>query len=77
MNEALKVIKVKKDSEGHVTDVMLENGHVVPINHAILIAKNGKLDDISVVRGKDGGEFLRGDPHGEHNDDLNKLPTFK
>lgn len=72
-----KIVKIKKDREGIITDVMLENGTVMPINHAILQAKEGRIDGAIVVRGKDGGEFLRTDPNSYPIDNLMDLPHFK
>jgi len=72
-----KIVKIKKDHEGIITDVMLENGTVLPINHAILEAKEGRIDGAIVVRGKDGGEYLRTDPNSYPIDNLMDLPNFK
>jgi len=72
-----KIVKIKKNREGIITDVMLENGTVVPINHAILQAKEGRIDGAIVIRGKDGGEYLRTDPNSYPVDNLMDLPNFK
>lgn len=72
-----KIVKIKKDHEGIITDVMLENGTVMPINHAILQAREGRIDGAIVVRGKDGGEYLRTDPNSYPIDNLMELPTFR
>ncbi len=72
-----KIVKIKKDHEGIITDVMLENGAVMPINHAILQAKEGRIDGAIVIRGKDGGEYLRTDPNSYPIDNLMDLPHFK
>lgn len=80
MSETNKIIKVKRNTDGAITDVMFENGSVIPINHAILMAKDGEIEGINVVRGKDGGEFLRIDPYDPNDaytDDFSNFPTFK
>lgn len=71
-----KIVKIKKD-HGEITDVMLEDGTILPINHAIVRAKEGRIDGAIVIRGKDGGEFLRTDPNSYPIDNLMDLPTFK
>ena len=76
-NDNAKIVKIKKDHEGNITDVMLENGIILPINHAILEAKEGRIDGAIVLRGKDGGEFLRTDPNSYSIDNLMDLPHFK
>ena len=77
MSEHLKIMKIKKDEDGDIVEVMLENGSTLAINHAILMAKNGSLDGTIVVRGQNGGEFLRTDPNNYHIEDLADFPTHK
>ena len=77
MNESSKIIKVKKDENRELTDVMLENGDIIPLNHAILMAKNGEIAGVIVIRGKNGNEFLSVDPYGPISEPLNNLPRFK
>lgn len=77
MNKSIKITKIKKNSDGNITDVMLENGEVVPINHAIMMAKDYEIEGVGVFKGKNGGEFLVADPDIMSTDNLNDLPTFK
>ena len=76
-DDNFKIVKIKKDRGDTITDVMLENGTILPINHAILEAKEGRIDGTIVVRGKDGGEYLRTDPISYPIDNLADLPTFR
>lgn len=77
MNDNTKIVKIKKNEAGEITDVMLEDGIVLPLNHAIMIAKDGLIDCTTVSRGKNGGEFLKVDPECSYPDILSKLPKFK
>lgn len=77
LNDNSKIVKIKKDEEGNISDVMLENGTILPINHAILWAKQGRIDGAIAIRGKDGGEYLRTDPNSYPIDNLTELPTFR
>jgi hypothetical protein len=80
MSDSNKIIKVKRNTTGAITDVMFEDGSVVPINHAILMAKDGEIEGVTVVRGKDRGEFLRIDPYDPNDpyiDDFSNFPVFK
>lgn len=73
-----RIIKVKKNEEGVVTEVMFESGEVCPLNHAILMAKQGEIEGFNVVRGKNGGEYLSADPNSsDATDDLDDMPRFK
>ena len=40
MEEKSKVIKVRKNNDGDITDVMLENGNVYSIDEAVMMAKD-------------------------------------
>lgn len=77
MDDNLKIIKIKKNEHGDVTDIMLEDDSIVPINHAIQMARKGDIDGTVVVRGENGGEFLKLDPNSYTRHDLTDLPTFK
>lgn len=70
------IIKVRKNSEGDITDVMLVNGNVYSINEAIMMAKDGLIQGVNVGRAKNGREYLRSDPNGKESDNLDNLPTF-
>ncbi len=71
-----KIIKVKKDHEGKITDVLLENGEVLPLNHAIMMAREHIIEGVGVFKGKDGGEYLVADPDVMDVDNLKDLPRF-
>ncbi|PYG89033.1 uncharacterized protein DUF3892 [Ruminiclostridium sufflavum DSM 19573] len=77
MNNENRIVKVKKNGQGSVTDVMFESGRVCPLNFAILMAKNGAIDGFNVVRGKNGGEYLSADPNSSGAGNLNNMPTFR
>ncbi|MBU5484017.1 DUF3892 domain-containing protein [Clostridium sp. MSJ-11] len=76
MNEKNKIVKVKKNTEGDITDVMLDNGSVYPIKEAISMTKNEMIDGVNVGKAKNGREFLRSNPNGTEYDNLDQLPTF-
>ncbi|GAA0692752.1 MULTISPECIES: DUF3892 domain-containing protein [Clostridium] len=74
--EKNKIIKVKKNSDGDITDVMLENGEVHSVTEAISMAKNELIDGVNVGKAKNGREFIRSNPNGKENDNLDELPNF-
>lgn len=71
-----EIKKVRKNAKGSITDVMLDNGNVYSISEAIIMAKDELIEGVNVGRAKDGSEFLRSDPNGTENDNLDNLPTF-
>ncbi|MHB8061477.1 MAG: DUF3892 domain-containing protein [Ruminiclostridium sp.] len=77
MKSENKIIKVKKNEVGAVTDVMFENGDVCPLNHAILMAKQGDIKGFNVIKGKNGGEYLSADPNSSDSEDLDDMPRFR
>lgn len=76
MSDKSKIVKVKKNSQGDITDVMTENGNVYSIDEAVMMAKDGALEGVNVGRAKNGREYLRSNPNGNENDNLDNLPTF-
>jgi hypothetical protein len=76
MNNRHKIIKVKKNEDGDITDIMLADGNVFPLNHAIMMAKHGAIEGVNIARGKNGGEYIRADPNDSPEDNLDNLPTF-
>lgn len=76
MRDSLKIIKVRKNEDGDITDIMLEDGRIYPMNYAIMKAKNGAIEDVTVGKGKDGGEFLKTESNECIYDNLSELPRF-
>ncbi|HPT77392.1 MAG TPA: DUF3892 domain-containing protein [Defluviitaleaceae bacterium] len=77
MSHKSKITKVKKNSEGDITDVMLDDGSVYPIDEAIEMVKDDLIEGVNVGKAKNGREFLRADPNGDLTDNLDNLPTFE
>ena len=71
-----EIIKVRKNGDGDITDVMLDNGNVYSVSEAIIMARGGLIDGVNVGRAKNGREYLRSDPNGIEKDNLDNLPTF-
>ena len=76
MVDKTRIIKVKKDPHGKITDVMFENGNVFSTDDAINMAKHGIIEGVNVGRAKNGREYLRSNPNDLENDNLDNLPTF-
>jgi len=76
MDNKLRIQKVKKNPEGDITDVMLENGNVYSINEAITMAKDGLIEGVNVGKSKNGREYLRSNPNDKEGDNLDNMPIF-
>ncbi|MFL0267483.1 DUF3892 domain-containing protein [Candidatus Clostridium radicumherbarum] len=76
MDNKSKVQKVKKNPDGDITDVMLDNGNVYSIDEAIMMTRDGLIEGVNVGKAKNGREYLRSNPNGEEGDNLENKPTF-
>jgi len=76
MKDTTKIVKVRKNNDGDITDVMLQNGNIFSINEAIMMARDNKIGGVNVGKAKNGREFLRSDPNDNEDDNLDNLPTF-
>lgn len=70
--EKTKIVKVKKDSTGGITEVMIETGNVFTLNEAIMLVKDGVIEGLDIGTSQSGREFLCSDLKNT----LESLPTF-
>ncbi|WP_330671439.1 DUF3892 domain-containing protein [Anaeromicrobium sp.] len=71
-----EIIKVRKDSNGNITDVMLSDGNECTIKQAISMAKEGLIGGVHVVKPKKGKEYLRTNRNETDGDNLDSLALF-
>lgn len=76
MQDRTRIIKVRKNNEGDITDVMLENGNVYSINEALVMARDGLIQGVNAAHSKNGRDYLRSNPNDEKEDNLDNLPAF-
>ncbi|AYD40240.1 DUF3892 domain-containing protein [Clostridium fermenticellae] len=76
MSDKSKVLKVKKNSQGDITNVMLENGNIYSMDEAITMAKDGLIEGVNVEKAKSGREYLRSNPNGSEDDNLDNKSVF-
>jgi len=72
----ITISKVRKNSEGDITDVMLSNGEAYPIEKAVEMTKEGLINGVNVSKAKNGREYLKSNPNGTEEDNLSNKPTF-
>lgn len=77
MENNIKIKKIRKNEEGQITDLMTDDGEIFPMNHAIMLARDHKIEGIGVFKGENGGEFLVPESDILGIDNLNDLPKFK
>jgi len=73
-----KVVAVKKNDDGDISELKLDSGKVITIEEAIQMAKNDELPGYNVgrTRGENAHDVLRGDADGDPSNNLDNLPTF-
>ncbi|MDF9407876.1 DUF3892 domain-containing protein [Pelotomaculum isophthalicicum JI] len=71
----MKIDKVKKNAQGDITDVMINN-NVYSIDEAIMMARDGKIEGVNVAKARSGKEYLRSNPDNIEANNLDNLPTF-
>lgn len=76
MNEKSKVVGVKKNGKGDITDVKLGDGNIYPVNEAIQMVKSNLIEGLNVSTSKNGIEYLRSDPDRSTDNNLDNMPTF-
>lgn len=76
MENRNSIAKVRKNSDGDITDIMLENGDAYSIKDAISMVKEDKIQGVNVGKAKNGREFLRSNPNGTEADNLDNKPIF-
>lgn len=75
-NNKAKIVKVKKNPDGDITDVMMDNGNVYSIDEAVMMASDNLIDGVNVGRARNGREYLRSNPNDDESDNLDNLPEF-
>jgi hypothetical protein len=76
MKRMTKIVQVKKNQDGDITDVKFEDGNQVSVQQAIDMAKNNQIEGVLVGKAKNGRETLRSQPNNIQEDNLSNLPTF-
>lgn len=66
MQDKAREIKVKRDPDGDITDVVLENGNVYSINEAVMMAEDGLLS----------GVHLKSDTEAAQENNIDNLPGY-
>lgn len=74
--EKAKITKVRKNGDGKITDVMLNDGNSYPIEDAVRMTRDEQLEGVNVGKARNGVEFLRADPDGKEDNNLDNYPTF-
>ena len=70
-----KVVAVRKDDRGRITDYKLDNGEVLNHDQAVQACYTGKMEGCSVFTNRAGEDSIRSD-RGQEGFALSRLPEF-
>lgn len=71
-----RIVKVRKDGDGDITNVMLEDGTAYTLDEAIRMTEQGNINGVTIGKSKSGTQYLRSNPDGDPDNNLDQLPTF-
>ncbi|MEN6351396.1 MAG: DUF3892 domain-containing protein [Syntrophomonas sp.] len=74
--EQFRIVAVRKDSKGNLTNFKLNNGQELNYSQATQMAQDGKIEHVDVVNRHHGKLFLRSERDGNEANNLDNLPTF-
>ncbi|AWP28686.1 DUF3892 domain-containing protein [Paenibacillus sp. Cedars] len=75
-NGQQEVVGVRKNGDGDIIELKLDNGTVVDYKTAQHMVKNKEIKNLNVFRGRDGDEHLRSNADGDPSNNLDNMPTF-
>lgn len=70
-----KVVAVRKDERGRITDYKLDNGKVLNHKEAVCACYSGEMEGCTVFTNRSGGDSIRSD-RGQYDYKLLDLPEF-
>ena len=71
----MKIVAVRKDQDGIITDFKFDNNQEVDYNQAVSMARGGEIEHVDVFDRK-GRATIRSQADGDPNNNLDRLPTF-
>ncbi|NLL29611.1 MAG: DUF3892 domain-containing protein [Clostridiales bacterium] len=72
----MKVVAVKKDGNGTITEYKLDNGNIINQEQAIQMAEAKELEGCNVGTARNGKRYIRSNADGDESNNLDQLPTF-
>lgn len=74
----LKIVAVRKDGDGDISEVKFQNGQTATVEEAIQMAEQDLIEDVNAgsTRGDNPHKTLRSYPDGDPSNNLDNLPPF-
>lgn len=71
-----EVVAVRKNGDGDIVQLKLDNGQVVDYKTAQQMVQNKEIRNLNVFRGRDDELHLRSNADGDPSNNLDNLPGF-
>ncbi|NMO94705.1 DUF3892 domain-containing protein [Paenibacillus lemnae] len=75
-NPQAEVVGVRKNGDGDIVQLKLDNGQVVDYKTAQQMVQNQEIKNLNVFRGRDHDLHLRSNADGDPSNNLDNLPGF-
>jgi hypothetical protein len=72
----MKIVKVRKNADGDITNVLIDTGEELDVSKAVALAKNGSIESVVVGKNRNGNDVIRSSANNTTEDNLDNLPTF-
>ncbi|MEK6266707.1 MAG: DUF3892 domain-containing protein [Clostridium sp.] len=72
----MKIVKVRKNSDGDITNVLTSTGEELDVSKAVALAKSGTVESVVVGKNRNGNDVIKSSPNSTTQDNLDNLPTF-
>ncbi|NNU78774.1 DUF3892 domain-containing protein [Clostridium estertheticum] len=72
----MKIVKVRKNADGDITNVLTSGGEELDVSKAVALAKIGTVESVIVSKNRNGNDVIKSSPNSTIEDNLDNLPTF-
>ncbi|MBX4262940.1 DUF3892 domain-containing protein [Clostridium estertheticum] len=72
----MKIVKVRKNADGDITNVLTSGGEELDVSKAVALAKIGTVESVIVGKNRNGNYVIKSSPNSTTEDNLDNLPTF-
>ncbi|MBU3179501.1 DUF3892 domain-containing protein [Clostridium estertheticum] len=72
----MKIVKVRKNADGDITNVLTSAGEELDVSKAVALAKVGTVESVIVGKNRNGNDVIKSSSNSTTEDNLDNLPTF-
>jgi len=72
----MRIVKVRKNADGDITNVLTSTGEELDVSKAVALAKRGNVESVVVGKNRNGNDVIKSSANSTTEDNLDNLPTF-